>query len=109
MRISEYRAVWVCVMFDLPTTTKTEKRNYARFRKNLKKDGFTMLQFSVYVRHCASGENGIVHQKRVKAFLPPNGKISIITVTDKQYSSMVTYWGRKQQPGVEAPKQLELF
>lgn len=42
-RFSEYRIMWVLVFFDLPTETKKEKKAYADFRKNLQKDGFTML------------------------------------------------------------------
>ena len=56
-RFSEYRIMWVLVLFDLPTDTKKDKKAYADFRKNLQKDGFTMFQFSIYVRHCASSEN----------------------------------------------------
>ena len=47
-RLSEYRIMWVLVLFDLPTETKKEKKAYADFRKNLQKDGFTMFQFSIY-------------------------------------------------------------
>ena len=53
--------MWVLVLFDLPTETKKEKKAYADFRKNLQKDGFTMFQFSIYVRHCGSSENAAVH------------------------------------------------
>ena len=60
-RFSEYRIMWVLVLFDLPTDTKKDKKAYADFRKNLQKDGFTMFQFSIYVRHCASSENADVH------------------------------------------------
>ena len=65
-RFSEYRIMWVLVLFDLPTETKKEKKAYSDFRKNLQRDGFTMFQFSIYVRHCASQENAEVHIKRVK-------------------------------------------
>ena len=44
-RFSEYRVMWVLVLFDLPTETKKEKKAYADFRKNLQRDGFTMFQF----------------------------------------------------------------
>ena len=76
-RFSEYRIMWVLVFFDLPTETKKEKKAYADFRKNLQKDGFTMFQFSIYVRHCASSENATVHIKRVKSFLPEFGHVGI--------------------------------
>lgn len=53
-RYSEYRVMWILVFFDLPTETQKDKKAYALFRKNLQKDGFTMFQFSIYIRHCAS-------------------------------------------------------
>ena len=56
-RFSEYRIMWVLVFFDLPTESKRERKLYADFRKKLLQDGFTMFQFSIYVRHCPSREN----------------------------------------------------
>jgi len=43
MIISGYRAVWIFAMFDLPTDTKKARKDYTSFRKNLLKDGFSML------------------------------------------------------------------
>ena len=56
-RFSEYRVMWVLVLFDLPTETRKDRKTSAEFRKNLVRDGFTMFQFSIYIRHCASQEN----------------------------------------------------
>ena len=55
-------------IFDLPTETAKDCKVYAQFRKNLMRDGFTMFQFSIYVRHCASKENADVHIKKLKIF-----------------------------------------
>ena len=66
----------------------------ALFRKNLEKDGFSMMQFSVYIRHCASRESLDVHVKRAKALLPETGKVSILSVTDKQYGDIYNFWGK---------------
>ena len=76
-RFSEYRIMWVLVLFDLPTETKKEKKAYTDFRKKLVTDGFTMFQFSIYLRHCPSRENAEVHIKRVKAFLPEAGQVGV--------------------------------
>jgi CRISPR-associated protein Cas2 len=54
--LSGYRAVWLFTLFDLPVLTKTDRRNYTRFRKALVREGFMMLQLSVYARYCASEE-----------------------------------------------------
>ena len=45
-----YRFMRVLVMFDLPTETSENRRNYTKFRKYLIKSGFMMMQQSVYVR-----------------------------------------------------------
>lgn len=65
-RFSEYRIMWVLVLFDLPTDTKKDRKEYALFHKKLLMDGFTMFQFSIYLRHCPSAENADVHIARVK-------------------------------------------
>ena len=108
-RFSEYRIMWVLVLFDLPTDTKKDKKAYADFRKNLQKDGFTMFQFSIYVRHCASSENADVHIKRVKSFLPEFGQVGIICITDKQFGNIELFYGKKVQDVNTPGQQLELF
>ncbi len=109
MIISGYRAVWIFAMFDLPTDTKKARKDYTYFRKNLLKDGFTMVQYSVYTRHCASEENADVHYKRVKSFLPPDGEVRLLTITAKQLERMQIFWGKMRKPPPPPPRQLELF
>lgn len=101
--------MWVLVFFDLPTETKKERKIYADFRKKLLKDGFTMFQFSIYLRHCASVENAQVHINRVKKSLPEKGHVGIMTITDKQFGMMEIYYGQKPAQPVDVPQQLELF
>ena len=108
-RLNQYRIMWVFVFFDLPTETKKDRRNASQFRKKLLKDGFTMLQFSIYLRHCNSRENSEVHIRRVKAFLPPKGEIIIFTITDKQFGMMEFFMGESEAVRPETPQQLELF
>ncbi|GAP72104.1 CRISPR-associated endoribonuclease Cas2 [Candidatus Symbiothrix dinenymphae] len=108
-RFSEYRIMWVMVFFDLPTETKKEKKAYSDFRKKLVNDGFTMFQFSIYLRHCASHENADVHIKRVKNILPEQGHVGILCVTDKQFGSMELFYGKKEKEVSTPYQQLELF
>lgn len=108
-RFSEYRIMWVLVFFDLPTETKNEKKIYADFRKKLLTDGFTMFQFSIYLRHCASRENAEVHIKRVKGFLPPAGQVGILCITDKQFGNMELFIGKTEKSLNTPYQQLELF
>lgn len=109
IRLNAYRIMWLFVFFDLPTTTKVERRHAAQFRKALEKDGFTMMQYSVYVRHCPSKENMNVHIKRVRKSMPPSGCTSILSVTDKQYGEIMNFWGRVERARPAAPQQLEFF
>lgn len=108
-RINAYRIMWLFVFFDLPTMTKKERKDAACFRKMLEKDGFVMMQFSVYVRHCPSKENMEVHVKRVESFIPISGQVSILAVTDKQYGSIRSFIGKKASSPIKGPVQLELF
>ncbi len=108
-RLNAYRIMWLFVFFDLPTETKKDRKLASRFRKELQKDGFTMMQFSVYSRHCASLQSTEVHVKRVDKLVPPKGQVSILQITDKQYGDIKNYWGAKESPLHSAPNQLELF
>ena len=108
-RFSEYRVMWLLVLFDLPTETKKNKKEYAKFRKRLIEDGFTMFQFSIYVRHCARMENAEVHRKRVKNMLPEFGKVGIMCITDKQFGNIELFFGTKPQIPNTPGQQLELF
>lgn len=97
------------VYFDLPVLTKKERKAAARFRKDLLQDGFTMFQFSIYVRHCASRENAEVHTKRVRSRVPPHGFVVVMSITDKQFGEIELYRGGKNTPPPDTPQQLELF
>lgn len=108
-RLSEYRIMWVMVFFDLPTDTKRERKAYADFRKHLINDGFTMFQFSIYLRHCPSAENADVHIRRVKRALPEFGQIGILCVTDKQFGQMEIFRCSKATTLNPPVQQLELF
>lgn len=112
-RISYYVAICVFRF----ASFHQKRKAAAFFRKNLEKDGFSMMQFSVYIRHCASRESLDVHVRRVKALLPETGKVSILSVTDKQYGDIYNFWGKPKskkkskitQKVIGAPIQLEFF
>jgi CRISPR-associated protein Cas2 len=101
--------MWILVLFDLPVETKLERKIASDFRKKLLKDGFTMFQFSIYLRHCPSRENAWVHTKRVKRMLPYKGHVGILMITDKQFSLMEIYFGKKSVDPQTGGQQLEFF
>ena len=101
--------MWLLAMFDLPVRTKQGKQNYMQFRKHLLRSGFTKMQFSVYVRHCASEGNAKTHASRIEHALPSDGEVRVLTITDKQYARMHVFLGKKRKPAENPPRQLELF
>jgi len=109
MELSGYRFMWILAMFDLPVDTDVARKHYTQFRKALLRDGFAMMQFSVYVRHCASEENADVHIGRVERGVPPDGEVRVLQITDKQFERMRVYWGKMRKPTEPPPAQLELF
>lgn len=109
LRLSEYRIMWVLVMFDLPTETKQQRKSAADFRKYLISDGFTMFQFSIYARNCSSFENATAHIKRVSGNIPGDGKVCIITITDKQFGNIKIFEGTKKAKPMTSAIQLEIF
>lgn len=78
----------VLCMFDLPVETDTERRAYRIFRKNLIKEGFIMIQYSVYVRVCPSREYARRLEMRIQKFIPLEGNVRLLCVTEKQYADM---------------------
>jgi CRISPR-associated protein Cas2 len=108
-RLNAYRIMWVLVMFDLPTETKQDRKNYALFRKKMLMDGFQMFQFSMYLRHCPSRENAEVHVQRVKKNLPPQGHVGILVITDKQFGLMEIFRGHETAKAPQTVQQLEMF
>jgi CRISPR-associated protein Cas2 len=108
-RLNEYRVMWILVLYDLPTDTKKQRKKAAQFRSEIVKDGFTMFQFSIYVRNCASMENAQVHIKRLKSLLPEEGYVGILCITDRQFADMEIFHCHTKTKTVAPYQQLELF
>ena len=91
----DYKIMRMICMFDLPVETDMEKRSYRIFRKNLIKEGFSMIQYSVYVRVCPNREYAKRLELRIKKITPPEGNVRLLCVTEKQYSDMVLLVGSR--------------
>ncbi|MEG2929658.1 MAG: CRISPR-associated endonuclease Cas2 [Oscillospiraceae bacterium] len=82
------------VFFDLPVQTKDQQRSATRFRNFLLKDGYYMVQFSIYSRVCNGAEAVEKHSKRLNGMLPSEGSIRLLTITEKQYQDMHILLGK---------------
>ena len=101
--------MWLIIMLDLPTTDSEARADYRHFHDFLLNEGYLRLQLSVYGRHCASEENGAVHMQRLRAALPPDGEVRMLTLTDKQFSRMQVFFGRMRQRTEPPPEQILLL
>lgn len=101
--------MWIVTMYDLPTDSKAAKDAYLKFFHLLKYDGFQRMQYSVYMRPCASEENAAVHTKRIRENLPPDGEVRILVFTDKQFAKMKVFHGKKRAPTEKAPEQMSFL
>ncbi len=109
MEAEEVRFVWLMVFFDLPTKTKPQRRRANRFREFLKKDGFMMLQLSVYARVCRGQDAVDKHVRRVRSSLPKEGSVRTLQVTDKQYGRMELMLGNAQKTESVGTSQMVLL
>lgn len=101
--------MWLIVFYDLPIQTKNDIKMYAKFRKDLLKDGFDMFQFSIYIRYCNNRDVLNKHINRVKQKLPPKGKVGILSITDQQFGLMQIFESKIQKKAPKMPDQLEMF
>ena len=83
-----YRYMRVIVMFDLPVLTAQERRDYTRFRKHLLKNGFLMMQESVYCKLALNTTVADAIVQAVKANKPNEGLVQLLVITEKQYARM---------------------
>lgn len=75
-------------MFDLPTKSKKDIEKYSQFRKLMMGDGFSMIQYSVYMRICKSNYSANAHIKYIKKIIPIKGEVRILKLSDKTYGAM---------------------
>lgn len=83
-----YRFMRVIVLFDLPSVTNDEKREYRKFRKFLIRNGFIMQQESVYVKLALNPTASNAIMSSVRKNKPKRGVVQMLTITEKQYTRM---------------------
>ncbi|MCL2771295.1 MAG: CRISPR-associated endonuclease Cas2 [Firmicutes bacterium] len=96
----------IIVFFDLPVGTKKERREATQFRNFLLKDGFYMMQFSVYSRIVNGTDALEKHYRRIDANNPETGSVRVLTVTEQQFSKMKIILGNTTYN--DKPQQLEI-
>lgn len=85
------------IFFDLPTTTHKYLVEYQKFRKFLIKNGFIMLQESVYSKLIINRSSASLVRKKILDNLPSSGNIQLLEITEKQYASIEYFRGEAQK------------
>ena len=100
----------IMVFFDLPVKTKKERKVATGFRNFLLKDGYHMIQYSLYARVCNGNDDVEKHKRRIRSNLPDNGSIRMLTITEKQYETIEILVGSLSKEEKQIPtEQLTIF
>lgn len=83
--------MWMMVLFDLPVVESNERKAATNFRNFLLDNGFAMVQYSIYIKLFSGKDACEKYYKLIKNNLPPQGKVDILTITDKQYANIISY------------------
>lgn len=85
----------IVVFFDLPTETAAQRKDYRMFRKFLIKEGYLMLQESVYVKLVVNDGSMSRVLVRLKNNRPHQGLVQALKVTEKQFATMEDITGKR--------------
>lgn len=101
-----YRYMRVLVLFDLPVTTLTNRREYTRFRKHLIQSGFIMVQESVYSKLALNMTAATAVMSNVRKNKPEEGLVQMIAITEKQYAKMEFVTGESISEVIDSDERL---
>ena len=90
------RYMRLIVFFDLPVETAKQRKEYRLFRKYLIKEGYLMLQESVYAKLVTNEANAGAAISRMRKHRPPEGLVQVLKVTERQYETMVFITGSQK-------------
>lgn len=99
----------ILVFFDLPTITAEDRRHYRIFRKMLIKNGFVMLQESVYCRLMTTPNVERSVKKMIYEYRPPTGIIQTLTLTEKQFVKMEYIVGKNNSDVIDSNDRLVIL
>lgn len=110
MALNGWRIMWIFAIFDLPTQTREQRHAYTQFRETLLKNGFTQLQYSVYVRNMPTFHKASALVEQMGKATPNDGVCAFLFFTDKQYALTRNFVGGFEKNNVlPEAEQLLLF
>ena len=104
-----YRFMRLFVFFDLPTETTEDRRHYSQFRRGLIKNGFLMMQESVYCRMLITPSAEKAAIDAIRRIRPPKGLVQVLTVTEKQFGKMLFLTGESTSDVLDSDERLVIL
>lgn len=84
------------IFFDLPMETSKNRHDYNVFHKFLIKNGFIMMQKSVYSKLVLNNVTSLAVKDKVSKNMPPDGVVELLEITENQFSRIEYLIGEKQ-------------
>ncbi|MHB8127035.1 MAG: CRISPR-associated endonuclease Cas2 [Desulfitobacteriaceae bacterium] len=99
----------IMVFFDLPVDTADDRRQYSKFHKLLIKEGFIMMQKSVYSKLTLNSSISTLVKNKLKKERPKNGLVQLLTITEKQFASIENIIGEQQSHILDSTNRMVIL
>lgn len=96
----------ILVFFDLPTETSKDRKIYSKFRKFLIKEGFIMMQESVYSKLTLNNSVTNAIRDRIEKNKPPKGIVQMLIITENNLHQWNTLYGEKNYDNLDNTERL---
>lgn len=104
-----YRYMRVLVFFDLPVQNPVQRRAYTQFRKFLLKNGFLMMQESVYCKLALNQTVSDAIIRNIRKNKPDEGLVQLMTITEKQFSKIEMITGNYLSTTLDSDERLVIL
>lgn len=101
-----YKFMRLMLFFDLPMLTDKDRREYNRFHKFLLRNGFIMMQKSVYTKLVINNVTSATVKQRVRDNVPTDGIVELLEITENQFSKIEYVVGEEQQLTIDTTDRL---
>lgn len=104
-----YRYMRIIIMFDLSVLTAKQRKEYTDFRKFLLKNGFMMMQESIYCKLMQNAVAGDTIIENIKRNKPSEGLVQVLRITEKQYSKIEYIVGKNESEVIDSDERLVII
>ena len=99
----------VLVMFDLPSVSSSERKEYTKFRKHLMESGFLMMQESVYCKLVQNATAADLLVDSIRKNKPSDGLVQVLKITEKQFSKIEYIVGKSNSEVLDTDERLVIL